>query len=263
MALVVRITPVRNSGERGCPVNLECKWQGTFSSHVREFPITFSVPLTQDDKDTLRWYLDEFSSTSPFQLGKAKGAAQKIAVFAQAITRHIRAASALQRPLHQASHIVIELGLSLTDPRLGELPWEALEDTSNWHGAVRPDASICVVRSVEGDKGDHGQSQAIHPSGPVKNILLISSRSLKSRDILPDLLSLPIVGLVESLPVDQKPRLHFARPATWGNVCSLLEKHGPGFFDVVHFDVHGLYAVNGAEYDNHLPYHSVAFTNGF
>ncbi|EWY79350.1 hypothetical protein FOYG_17485 [Fusarium oxysporum NRRL 32931] len=246
MALFVMITAAGISQETSWLLTLECEWEATFFGHrISRQPVRLVTPLSLDDETAIRWYLDEFSCTSPFQLGKAKEASQRIASFAQLVSSlFIKHNSTLQRALHRAPSIFIEPRFSSSNSSLAGFPWEALEDVDNWHGAIRPGTPICVVRSTLGLDPHDGPSmpRTICPSAfRCRNVLLISSRSLDSRDILPDLLTLPLVGLVESLPVDRRPRLHFARPATWSNVCALIKAHEPGFFDIVHFDVHGVY----------------------
>ncbi|CAM1506010.1 Fc.00g116470.m01.CDS01, partial [Cosmosporella sp. VM-42] len=246
MTLFIHITQASTFKEGSWLLDLKCKWHDHLFHHEREWPVTFSMPLTRDDMELLRWYLDEFSSKSPFQLEKAKDAAHRIVIVGRVATKLIRDILALRRPLQRASQIVLNLCFLPTDRVLAELPWEALENYEYWHRAVYPGASICVVRSVAGREDLLNQSQAIQSSIAIKNILLISSRSKDARDILPDLLTLPIVGHTESIPVAQRPQLHFARPATWDHILDMLKEHGPDYFDVVHFDVHGAY-VTGIE----------------
>jgi hypothetical protein len=74
---------------------------------------------------------------------------------------------------------------------------------------------------------------------------MISSRPGGSEDLRYTLLSRPLLELTERLRRDHRTpvKLVVVRPGCWKALENHLEettaKNGPGYYDLVHFDVHG------------------------
>lgn len=125
-----------------------------------------------------------------------------------------------------------------SDGSFASVLWETVEDPGAWATGLKRGAKVTVVRTVHG-MTDTGWKQA---KQEMQHILLVSARTQDTGDLLPDLVTEPIVQLASSVLEKRRPVLHFLRPATWESLCSMLEEeHDPRFFHVVHFDIHGFY----------------------
>ena len=86
------------------------------------------------------------------------------------------------------------------------------------------------------------QTQAIslRPS-PTINLLIVTARPSGKRDVGYRTISRPLIDVLNrtSLPV----QVEILRPGTYraleNHLRTITEKHGEGFYHVIHFDVHG------------------------
>ena len=74
-----------------------------------------------------------------------------------------------------------------------------------------------------------------------KRVLLITSRPREDKDIPYRFVSLPVIRILETLRGERgiDIKVGITRPGTWKAVQKHLELRGPGYFNLVHFDVHG------------------------
>ena len=145
-------------------------------------------------------------------------------------------------------------------PSFHKLHWEILEDRNLWPNVTDAPSSIFIRRNFKGN-----ETISPFPEVRKRNVLMVVSRlreygapeqeeqgPLKESEnvfkspslglgISPRLMSLPIILLRERLWEEHGLVLNIeiARPGTWKAVGDHLKMRGPGFFDFVHFDVHG------------------------
>ena len=100
-------------------------------------------------------------------------------------------------------------------------------------------------------------SQQIHVKLSFFRILLVVARQIKTekdiqslaknstrarkkaRDLDPSLISEPLLEVIDQLSGSLDVRLDVCRPGSWTALQVLLEQKGEGYYDLVHFDLHG------------------------
>lgn len=100
-------------------------------------------------------------------------------------------------------------------------------------------------------------NQQIHIKLSLFRILLVVARRIKTEkntrsqankstrgkkkapDLDPSLISEPLLEAIDQLSESLDVRLDVCRPGSWTALQSLLEQKGEGYYDLVHFDLHG------------------------
>lgn len=144
------------------------------------------------------------------------------------------------------------------------------DDLSDESGQIVTSSSITWYQSdgrrtiVQDQKVDHDVmgtepliSQQIHIKLSFFRILLVVARQIKTekdtqsqannstkakkryRDLDPSLVFEPLLEAIGQLPESLDVRLDVCRPGSWSALQSLLEQEGEGYYDLVHFDLHG------------------------
>ena len=114
------------------------------------------------------------------------------------------------------------------------LHWELLENLALWPDTHPKPDSIIVRRLIP-------SCLAASPLGRKQRILIVTSRPKGTRDIPHRLISYPVIRILDQMRRDEgiDIKAEIVRPGTWDAVRNHLEMRGPGYFDLVHFDVHG------------------------
>ncbi|KIW23798.1 uncharacterized protein PV07_11971 [Cladophialophora immunda] len=221
-------------------------------------------PFTSEQERECQWYLEEYATRSPFEEGRARRFSQSIEEYAQDLFRQLDLRSVLS--LHhspadrQPEHLTIEIAtLANPNPTLinqaafHRLHWELLETPELWDSFF---SKVTVVRKVPPDHtltpeaSSHTPPRSSNlPDKQTYNVLLVVARDLREHDndALPDSVlnaHLRMQPILETL-TDRPPlRVEVVRPGTFAALEQHLrhatQLHGPGYFDVVHFDMHGI-----------------------
>lgn len=139
--------------------------------------------------------------------------------------------------------------------------------TSSFKRSYHSDGRRSIVQDQEVDHRVIGKepliSQQIHIKLSFFRILLVVARQIKSekdtrsrannstkakkifRDLDPSLISEPLLEAIGQLPEGLDVRLDICRPGSWSALQSLLEQKGEGYYDLVHFDLHGAVLPHG------------------
>jgi hypothetical protein len=216
-------------------------------SHLRQAsaPFTLVDPLSEDEYEDLRWYIEDYALQDPFAKGRANRAIQNLDRCAQAMVSSLQpyvnelvtegdkdAEVQLRNTLH---FVVVGDG---TRDSLHSLPWELLERDTCLIGISKRFAQIPVSRlsrisTPRPSLLEKGSSGRLH-------ILFVSSRPDLEKDVSYRAISRKIWDLLET--DDQREVrqiIRFARPGTWVNFKTKLKDYGEDYFDIVHFDMHG------------------------
>lgn len=197
-------------------------------------------PFTEQQEDKLRWYLEKYTALSPLETVKAETAAETVNTYGQSLSRQIFRGKMLRwiqqlGPLASV-HLSIEAPSHLVD--FFGLHWEVLEDLSLW-----PVDDVCVSeigmwRMVNADVMD-----TTFPSTSINkkvNILLVVSRPGGTTDIGHRTISRPLLEIIDKIAEsNQAITVEIVRPGSWEALENALNHYPPGYFDVVHFDMHG------------------------
>ena len=194
----------------------------------------FTLTLTDDDYDDLRWYLEAYMELPD---GGAVVRAQRIEARLAQWGRQLHAAifaapenaAALQALLSAAEPR--QLTIATDDPALLRLPWELMADAAG-HLALR----VSIRRQLKAPQALIPRSAAL----PLR-ILYIVSRPEDAGFIDPRLTTQALFAALD--PLGAAVQLDFCRPPTLARMGEMLRaaQQAGDSYDVVHFDGHGTF----------------------
>jgi len=217
--------------------------QGTQVGDVKTLGIS---TIRQEQWEFKTIFLFEEYINQPLRFERANEAKEVLAEFAQDTIRSLQLGGIIEGAgLSADTKVFIEIK-GIVERAYG-LPWEALENSKFWTGAIaagRTVPAIIVRRSVstvpneEDRHGELGGTITPHPAEEI-NILLVVARKNGPDNGEPDinyrLNALPLTQLVNKL--GPKARLRIARPGTYQSFQDALARRR---YDVVHLDMHGM-----------------------
>jgi hypothetical protein len=221
--------------KRSWMVHLENRKTGRKS---QTFPL--EDPFFREEYEELRWYVEDFAVIDPYAVSRAAKASESKAAYGAALIaslgEHINEVLDVQQTLQdsreQAIHLLVRGDGAASS--LHTLLWEILEGIECDKPAIHFTVSrICDVI---------GPASVAQPDNHDKeyfNILYVSARPGFGDDISYRAISQHIVQLLKSRIQTHRIRLHFARPGTWGRFHTVLKSQNEGYYDLVHFDMHG------------------------
>jgi hypothetical protein len=229
------------------------------SSDDSEAHIELRNPLTSqesgdvDKQELIRWYLEKYAPEQPFETSKADLAAETIASYGRALAVQIAGSGLLPRK----GELEIEIfgqsdvgenpdNVEIDSFLLQQLYWEVLEDVKLWPAGFKF-SSVTVYRSASCTHGISGVPLSTGREDTERtknrfNILLVVSRPGRAADIDYQLVSRCLVAMVDLISEKNpivKPTLTILRPPTWLAFREQLREHDPGYYDLVHLDMHG------------------------
>ncbi|KFA59965.1 hypothetical protein S40285_08013 [Stachybotrys chlorohalonatus IBT 40285] len=238
---------------------------GDGTEDLRNIPL--QDPLDSAQRSTCRWYLEQYVQRYPFSLDKAREAELLLADYANNLLRQLPLRSLLRPQLRAASydlniysiHIYIyDNGTEVhehSQESVHRLFWETLEDSELWD---HPRWNVVVQRSMLRLPIDlpyvarlpWPSSMPTQPSVCLNILLVIgrdTSRDPSSYEDIDPFLATDVLVKVQrhhqSLRSRSKLNIEIARPGTLTALEQHLERaeavHGPGYFHIVHFDMHG------------------------
>ncbi|KFA49871.1 hypothetical protein S40293_01320 [Stachybotrys chartarum IBT 40293] len=229
--------------------------------------IPLQDPLDSAERSLCRWYVEKYVQLSPFWLDEADEAELLLAYYGNNLLRQLPLRSLLQPQLQGASYdlnnYLIHIYIYDNDAEvhghsqdsIHRLFWETLEDSELWD---HPRWKVVVQRSMLRLPIDLPYVARLPwPSAmPTQqsvclNILLVigrdTSRNPSSYEDSDPFLATDVLFKVQrhhqSLQSRSKLNIEIARPGTLTALEQHLDRaeavHGPGYFHIVHFDMHG------------------------
>ena len=204
-------------------------WQVDITSGDHHVSARIRNPFSNKDESRLAWYLEKYWLEDPFAVTQASEAGASIERYGQQLYEE------LEESLKACGVDVSSKNVGITVSGFGEdhsihrLHWEALEHPSLGK-------SISVQRVFNGKAGrERGARTA--------NLLFITSRLLEddeTDDFIDHRIMLaPLIELISKLPADYGFHFDVVRPGTFEALGRFLDAKDHGFYDIVHFDVHG------------------------
>lgn len=231
-------------------------------------------PLSPDQRILCRWYLEQFIQQSPYSVDLANDAESLLKFYPEDILRQLRLKEAVT-PYLQELRFGRPLSIEVCDnsehgtrreETIYQLFWEILEDHTLWG---EPLCSILVQRTialcpqlVPNPSQVYLRRQA-DESGCTINVLLVIARDLSRNpaiynDVNPFLASSALADIKRKLEESgSHVQLHIetVRPGTFASFEEHLrlseEIHGPGYFHIVHFDLHGKVGTRAGKMSKH------------
>ncbi|KAF1999337.1 hypothetical protein P154DRAFT_601419 [Amniculicola lignicola CBS 123094] len=196
-----------------------------------------------EDIEEIRWYFEDYARLDPFATSRAIKAKQRLDAYEEYFEAALRPPLVKIFPWMEENdtpglklHLLILS--SKEEHRLNGLPWEILERGN----AFGRKCSILKVSRIVGDEV-YSSSHLPPPVSPLKSlkILVVSARPWGEADVRYRGISQYIWNLAcaanKGFP---RIKVCFSRPGTWENLKKVLESKEPGYFNIVHFDTHGV-----------------------
>lgn len=220
-----------------------CKNQRTGQ---RSTPFILEDPFSEHEYQEVRWYMEEFAMRDPFAQARAKQVMQSQLRYGKQLVSAIRpfidevlgikSEGASARPWRAVHLLVAGNG---TESSLHSLLWEIIERVE----CCSHPTFFAITRVAKRIPND---VQPILPGKKPSNseqhfrILYVSARPGLEADISYRAISRHIWELRKRID-GQRPQisLDFVRPGTWTKFQSVLKDRGEGYYDLVHFDMHG------------------------
>jgi tetratricopeptide (TPR) repeat protein len=199
------------------------------------YSIIVKLPFSEAQERELEWYFEQHLMFPFTDTIRARDAAASLTAYGEALFQQVFSGAALA-PYYQA------LAAGPTNfafaiegpPAFQRVHWEALKDPA----LPRPFALDAPMAR----KNDRPATlQATPQVSPTINLLLVVARSGERQDVGYRTISRPLVeGLRQA---GLRVQVDIVRPGTFRALAAHLDAatkdHGPGYYHVVHFDMHG------------------------
>jgi tetratricopeptide (TPR) repeat protein len=227
------VTVVRVSESAACP-------DGSFGVRVgfddaAEYEVAVRDPATPEVERLLAWYFEEHLRFPFLDKDLEQRAVGELAEYGRSLFGQVFGGEAGHDYRRLRDRAFDGCRLEVTGSAgFHLLHWEALRDPDlEAPLAVR----LPVTRRVE----RLGSGFELPPPQPTLNILLVTARPFGRGDVGYRTVSRP---LLDALRQSSQPvMLDLVRPGTWealrGHLRSRAERHGSGWYQVAHFDLHG------------------------
>jgi tetratricopeptide (TPR) repeat protein len=199
---------------------------------------TVTNPTGTAEEENLTWYFEEHLRYPFLESERERDAVQQIAEYGTALFSQVFEGASSQHYLRLRAQNFDDCRLEISgSTALQQLHWEALRDPS----MDRP-LALClpITRYVP----PRQSAFDLVSDSPTLNILLVVARPGGSDDIAYRTISRP---LLDALAMTDMPvTVDLVRPGTWtalnAHMQASTNRHGPGWYQVVHFDLHGLFS---------------------
>ncbi|MBU7028292.1 MAG: tetratricopeptide repeat protein [Theionarchaea archaeon] len=223
---------------------IQVSWKGADTRKCP--PIPFSDPLTVEDQEELRWYLEDYLM---FPYGAERDHAHTLeekmerwgeSLFSQ-VFPHCDFYPDPQLLYHEAVREGLDnCELCITSDKIDflDIPWELLRDPTPGRGYLSP-----LLGGLYRKRESH---KIVAPSGiegPFR-ILLVIARPYGERDVPLQTVARPVLEALR--PLRKYIELEVLRPPTFDELVERLHRKR-GYYNVVHFDGHGVFSESGSK----------------
>ena len=206
------------------------------------------IPLpNQFVTEEIRWYLEDFAQYNPFERERATDAESALTDHGRQLGFFIHCSQVLEGDdlLDEGSLLLVEVEDSPNMPP--ELLWEALERPIVLESIPNVDAAVVTRVFTSGSSNEEMRDTAFQGSKgelTTLNVLIVSARADLEADISHRLVAHQALGSLETLAklepaLKEFTRVEVIHPATFDAFRAHLEGRQPGYFSLVHFDLHG------------------------
>jgi tetratricopeptide (TPR) repeat protein len=218
--------------------------EGTFRVRVEfgdeaEYDVDVTDPADAASEQELAWYFEEHLRYPFLDKDREEQAVTKIAAYGEALFRQVfgggDASHDYRKQREQAfDNCRMEISGSAA---LHRLHWEALRDPDY------PGTPLSVWLPVTRRVGAQPSKFAIRDGLPALNILVVTARPGGPHDVGYRTISRPLLAALRNS--DQPVTLDLVRPGTWDalrdHLAAATREHGSGWYQVIHFDLHGAF----------------------
>lgn len=207
---------------------------------------TLEDPFNEHEYQEVRWYVEDFAMRDPFSQARANKATESQLRYGKRLVSAIRpfidevlGIKPENTSAHSWGAVHLLVAGNGTGSSLHSLLWEIIERVE----CCNPPTFFAVTRVAERDPNDE---QSILPGKEPSSseqhfrILYVSARPSLRNDISYRAISRHIWELLKRTDGQHSQiLLDFVRPGTWTKFQSVLKDRGKGYYDLVHFDMHG------------------------
>jgi len=214
-------------------------WRVKVSLGEQHWTADLREQMGPEEQDRLRWSLEDHALKSPFETEKCEQSLKELEEYRIKLFESLQFRKHLPE-LDRKMRVVIEISEGKLDSGFQQISWEVLEDPSLW--------------SEHEDETRNIEVRRMYATKPIKDykffgsfsILYVVARPWQDRDTFIDhrLISRSLVQTLDKAsPSSVQVNLEIVRPGTWPALVDHLESsrvlNGRGYYDLVHFDMHG------------------------
>lgn len=219
-------------------------WKSGNEVDRRNLEIRNNVLSDRQNREYIRWFLEKHAPDDPFNISRADEARRLLETIEVELAGDIAAIEVLQ------CNSDFDLRVEFHNPPDGNVPlaaypWEVLQSRKGWHDAGVNLKRCSIERVLSSQEGEPSSLRSIIESleeaatKPL-NILMLTARPDRGRDISSGNVSWPLAKIVSQYPGTSKHAcLRLVRPGTWGALKAELEAKEDGFYPIIHLDMHG------------------------
>ncbi|WP_052418738.1 tetratricopeptide repeat protein, partial [Methanolacinia paynteri] len=203
-----------------------------------EYPITIHNPFSEKEEELLEWYFEEHLEHPYTDEEQADQAAKSIIRYGERLFNQVF--SDRNAYLHYKDNIGNGVGTVRFEiagsPSFHAIHWEALKDPN------LPKPFSLETSMVRKNFKPIPHRYTIRPS-PTLNILVVTARPYKQRDVDYRTISRPLVELIDQSQF--RVKIDLLRPRTYKALSTYLdnvrkENNDQGYYHIIHFDTHGV-----------------------
>ncbi|MEW6491254.1 MAG: CHAT domain-containing protein [Cyanobacteriota bacterium] len=208
--------------------------------------LDFASPISEEDQKDIQWYLEVYATryTTEVDDERAKKIADKLPQWGADLFNavfHSRAAQRLFNDFQDEDEPGRLLTISASHPGILSLPWELLRDPEGTF-LVHENPRISIRRRLAGAGGGR-KSFKVQVKDRLR-LLFVVSRPSDAGFIDPRGEAMAVLDAV-AREAAGRVEMEFLRPATLDNLVARLEDRRKPPVDIVHFDGHGVFDVDG------------------
>ncbi|MGH1393178.1 MAG: CHAT domain-containing protein [Trichormus sp.] len=208
--------------------------------------LDFASPLSAADREEIRWYLETYAVhyTTDVDDKRAEGIAKKFRQWGEDLFNAVfqnRAAQRLFNDFQEENQRGRLLTISASHPAILSLPWELLCDPEGTY-LFHENPRISIRRRLAGAGGGRRPFKV-----QVKDrlrLLFVVSRPSDAGFIDPRGEAMAVLNAIQQEAAG-RVEVEFLRPATLDNLVARLEDSRKPPVDIVHFDGHGVFDLDG------------------
>ncbi|BAY09462.1 CHAT domain-containing protein [Calothrix sp. NIES-2098] len=208
--------------------------------------LDFASPLSAADREEIRWYLETYAAhyTTDVDDKRAEGIAKKFRQWGEDLFNAVfqnRAAQRLFNDFQDENQPGRLLTISASHPAILSLPWELLCDPQGTY-LFHENPRISIRRRLAGAGGGRRPFKV-----QVKDrlrLLFVISRPSDAGFIDPRGEAMAVLNAIQQAAAG-RVEVEFLRPATLDNLVARLEDSRQPPVDIVHFDGHGVFDLDG------------------
>lgn len=208
--------------------------------------LDFASPLSAADREEIRWYLETYAAhyTTDVDDKRAEGIAKKFRQWGEALFNAVfqnRTAQRLFNYFQDENQPGRLLTISASHPAILSLPWELLCDPEGTY-LFHENPRISIRRRLAGAGGGRRPFKV-----QVKDrlrLLFVVSRPSDAGFIDPRGEAMAVLNAIQQEAAG-RVEVEFLRPATLDNLVARLEDSRKPPVDIVHFDGHGVFDLDG------------------